>query len=89
MTKAINIVRIIIMSILLILFLIFCFQNKEDVSIQFLNMHVEQMPLFLVLFVTLLFGLLIGFLAGMIKGSKVKREAERAQAISRDQAVRP
>ena len=32
---------------------------------------------------------LIGFLAGMIKGSKVKRETERAQVNTRDQAVRP
>lgn len=89
MTKFINTVRAIILFTLLLLILIFCFQNNQHVDISFLNMKVQQMPLFIALFGTLSVGLLIGFLAGMISGTKSKREALRQQDASREKMTRP
>jgi uncharacterized integral membrane protein len=75
MNKFINTVRAIIMFTLLLFILIFCFQNSQDVSIHFLNIHLQSLPLFIALFGTLATGLLIGFLGGMISGTKSKRDA--------------
>ncbi|MCB0510859.1 MAG: LapA family protein [Chitinophagales bacterium] len=79
MTKVVNTIRAIILFILLFFILIFCFQNRQEVSIQFLKMKIESMPLFIALFATLSTGLLIGFLGGMITGSKAKRAALRKE----------
>lgn len=89
MDKFINTVRAIIMFSLLFLVLIFCFQNSEAVSIHFMSIHVEQLPLFIALLGTLATGLLIGFLGGMITGSKSKREALRKPEQARDEKLRP
>lgn len=79
MTKLVNSIRAIVLFTLLFFILIFCFQNRQEVAIQFLKMKVESMPLFIALFATLSTGLLIGFLGGMITGSKSKRAALRKE----------
>lgn len=89
MTKFVNTVRAIILFTLLLLILIFCFQNNQHVDIAFLNMKMQQLPLFIALFGTLSVGLLIGFLAGMISGTKSKREALRSKEATREVAERP
>lgn len=89
MDKVVNTIRAIVMFTLLLLILIFCFQNREDVSIHFLNIHLEKLPLFIALFGTLATGLLIGFLGGMISGTKSKREALRKPEEAREVKQRP
>lgn len=89
MDKVVNTIRAIIMFTLLLLILIFCFQNRDDVSIHFLNIHIEKLPLFIALFGTLATGLLIGFLGGMISGTKSKREALRKPESAREFKQRP
>ena len=89
MTKVINTVRAIIMFTLLLFILIFCFQNRDEVSIRFLNFNLEKLPLFIALFGTLATGLLIGFLGGLISGTKAKREALRKPEESREVKERP
>ena len=89
MTKVINTVRAIIMFTLLLFILIFCFQNRDEVSIRFLNINLEKLPLFIALFGTLATGLLIGFLGGLISGTKSKREALRKAEESREVKERP
>lgn len=89
MTKIINTIRAIIMFTLLLFILIFCFQNRDEVNIRFLNIQIEKLPLFIALFGTLATGLLIGFLGGMISGTKSKREALRKVEESRDHKQRP
>ncbi len=89
MAKVINTIRAITMFTLLIFILIFCFQNREEVDIAFLQMQVQKLPLFIALFGTLITGLLIGFLAGIISGSKEKREAARKHEESRESRHRP
>lgn len=79
MTKLVNTIRAIVLFTLLFFILIFCFQNRQEVAIQFLKMKVESLPLFIALFATLFTGLLIGFLGGMITGSKTKRSALRKE----------
>lgn len=79
MTKVINTVRAIIIFVLLLFILIFCFQNGQRVAINFLKVKLEEVPLFIALFSTLATGLLIGFLAGLISGSKSKRAALRKE----------
>jgi len=89
MTKFINTIRAIIMFTLLLLVLIFCSQNSEQVAIHFMSMHLEQVPLFTALLGTLATGLLIGFLGGMITGSKSKREDIRKTTQDRDEKLSP
>ena len=79
MTKFIRTVQAIILFVLLLLILIFCFQNNAPVDITFLHLKVQQMPLFIALFGTLLVGLFLGFIAGLISGTKTKREALRTK----------
>lgn len=89
MKKVVNTIRAIIMFTLLLFILIFCFQNRQEVDITFLKMHVQALPLFIALFGTLATGLLIGFLAGMISGTKSKREALRSVEEKRESSSRP
>lgn len=77
MNKFINTVRAIIMFALLFVILVFCFQNRDEVDIHFISIHVQQVPLFIALFGTLATGLLIGFLGGMISGTKSNCETLR------------
>ncbi len=89
MKKAIHTFRALIMFILLLFILIFCFQNNQNVDIAFLKMKLHQVPLFIALFATLSSGLLIGFLAGMIAETKSNRQALRNEDASQTQAERP
>ena len=84
MDKFINTVRAIVMFTLLFLILIFCLQNSDQVSIRFMSIHVESIPLFIALFGTLATGLLIGFLGGMVSRTKSKREALRKPEESKE-----
>ena len=83
MDKLINTLRAVVMFTLLLLILIFCFQNRAVVDVKFLNMQVNQLPVFIALIGTLATGLLIGFLAGLIKGTKSKRDALRVKEASK------
>lgn len=75
MKEVVNTVRAILMFSLLLVILIFCFQNMQSVDIKFFSMKMQQLPLFIALMFTLAIGLLIGFLAGMLKASKNKTKA--------------
>lgn len=84
MKQVINTVRAVLMFALLLVVLIFCFQNMQDVDIRFFSMKMQQLPLFIALMFTLALGLLIGFLAGMIKGTQNKNKAiEEARELQR------
>ena len=80
--------RAVIMFTLLLFILIFCFQNRQEVDIAFLNLRLHQLPLFIAFFGTLFTGLLIGFLAGMISGTKSKRQALRKSEPGREEEQR-
>lgn len=75
MKEVVNTVRAVLMFVLLLVILIFCFQNMQEVDIKFFSMKMQQLPLFIALMFTLAVGLLIGFLAGMIKGTQNKNKA--------------
>lgn len=89
MKEVINTVRAIIMFTLLLFVLIFCFQNRQEVDISFLKIHIQALPLFIALFGTLAAGLLIGFLGGLLSGTKSKRDALRAKDEEREAKSRP
>lgn len=81
MDKLINTLRAVIVFTFLLLVLIFCFQNRQEVDVKFLSVQINNLPLFIALIGILATGLLIGFLVGLMKGSKTKkRENEREKA---------
>lgn len=82
MDKVVNTIRAIIGLALLILVLIFCFQNMAAVDIRFLSFTAEGLPLFIALFGVLAFGGFIGFLFGLISGSKKRRVEEKEERQS-------
>jgi len=71
MKKISNILKAIIIAILLLIILIFAFQNLEAVSVDFFNLKSKEIPLFLILFGILCGGILIGYLIGLLSGSKI------------------
>lgn len=79
MNKVLNTVRAIIGLSLLVLVLIFCFQNMDAVNIQFLTFNMEGLPLFIALIGVLSFGAFIGFLFGLISGSKRRGKEQREE----------
>ncbi len=71
MKKASNIFKALIISILLIIILIFSFQNLDPVTVDFFSLKSKEIPLFIILVGVLILGVLIGYLMGLISGSKI------------------
>jgi len=71
MKKASNIIKAVIIATILIVLLIFSFQNLERVQVDFFNLKSKEIPLFIILLGILVLGMLIGYLIGLISGSKV------------------
>ncbi len=73
MKKTMNIVKAIIVAAILIIVLIFAFQNLETVQVDFFNLKSKEIPLFIILLGVLVLGILMGYLIGLISGSKVSQ----------------
>jgi uncharacterized integral membrane protein len=73
MQNASNILKAIIIASLLLILLIFSFQNLDAVSVDFFNLKSKETPLFIILIGVLAVGILIGYLIGLISGSKISK----------------
>ena len=73
MKNASNILKAIIIASLLLILLIFSFQNLDAVSVDFFNLKSKEIPLFIILIGVLAVGILIGYLIGLISGSKISK----------------
>lgn len=73
MKSASNILKAVIIATLLLILLIFSFQNLEAVSVDFFNLKSKEIPLFIILIGVLSIGVLIGYLMGLLSGSKVSK----------------
>ena len=73
MKNASNILKAIIIASLLLILLIFSFQNLDAVSVDFFNLKTKEIPLFIILIGVLAVGILIGYLIGLISGSKISK----------------
>jgi len=89
MTNCIRAGQAFILFTLLLLILVFCFQNNGPVDITFLYWKMKQMPLFIALLGTLWVGLLVGFFVGLISGTKTKRKALRTMKDIGANSTRP
>ena len=74
MKKASNILKAVIISIILIVILVFAFQNLKPVQVNFLNQKSKEIPLFIILIGVLVLGTLVGYLMGLISGSKISQK---------------
>lgn len=74
MKKASNILKAAIIATILIVILIFSFQNLEKVQVDFLNQKSKEIPLFIILMGVLVLGTFMGYLIGLISGSKVSQK---------------
>lgn len=74
MKKASNIFKAIIIAAVLLITLLFSFQNLEEVDVRFFNKSIVQIPLFLIIFGVLALGILVGYLIGLISGSKISKK---------------
>lgn len=74
MNKASNILKAIIIATILIVILIFSFQNMEKVQVDFLNQKSKEIPLFIILIGVLVLGAFMGYLLGLISGSKISKK---------------
>tara|TARA_B110000914_G_C15446270_1_gene438620 strand:- start:500 stop:847 length:348 start_codon:yes stop_codon:yes gene_type:complete len=73
MKNASNILKAIIIASLLLILLIFSFQNLDAVSVDFFNLKSKEIPFFIILIGVLAVGILIGYLIGLISGSKISK----------------
>lgn len=73
MKNASNILKAVIIAAILLILLIFSFQNLEAVSVDFFNLKSKEIPLFIILIGVLSLGILIGYLMGLISGSKISK----------------
>ena len=71
MKKASNIIKAVIIAVILIVILIFSFQNLNTVQVDFFNLKSKELPLFIILLGVLILGILTGYLIGLISGSKI------------------
>jgi len=71
MKKISNILKAVIISVLLIIILVFAFQNIDPVSVDFFNLKSKEIPLFILMLGVLVLGVLVGYLMGLMSGSKI------------------
>lgn len=87
MKKFSNILKAVIISVLLLIILIFSFQNLDPVSVDFFNMKSKEIPLFIILMGVLIFGILIGYLLGLISGSKIAQNKLEKLAFDSNEKI--
>lgn len=79
MEKTANIIKASVALFLIILFLIFCFQNIQKVDIGFIFFKLEQTPLFVALFGVFAIGTFVGFLLGLLSNNKkMQKQLDKA-----------
>jgi len=74
MKKASNILKATIIAAILIVILIFSFQNLEPVQVDFFSLKSKEIPLFIILIGVLILGAFMGYLMGLISGSKISNK---------------
>lgn len=74
MKKASQIIQTIIVAAVLVVIIIFSFQNLDKVDVRFFNTSVIQIPLFLIVFGILAAGIIVGYLIGLLSGSKISKK---------------
>ncbi len=75
-----RIVKLIISLVLLGILLLFIFQNSETVDFKFFTLHVEKMPMYVIMIITFVLGFLVGRLSGWIYAAFEKRVDDNRKA---------